>query len=286
MTTRYTRGMLRRTSLLLSLCLVASLGTGCLTFHARTPVFKDGDVSVFLRSDTNVLGTPYEQGYDHPAQISNVRVTHILSRLDLRTQVKDGNRRQPVVPTELLAPVAQGISEALSKADANQQVVVMAFRNQHNFGIFDQLYLTSLIAYVRGEQLFLFVDRSDAQLTERQDRNPPEPRTSIRHSRFKLYPSDSMTLVDPQTVAIAWRDPLFSRPTRTKTLPSGQIVRKTILMEDAPEGPREDVSTPGLPGGLSPSQLRALADLEEERQRGDITEGQYQTRRARILSGT
>ncbi len=278
--------MLRRTSLLLSLCLTASLGTGCLTFHARTPVFKEGGVAVFLRSDTNMLGTPEDQGYDHPAQISNVRVTHILARLDMRTQVKDGNRREAVVPTELLAPVAQGIAEALAKADASQQVVVMAFRNSHNFGIFDQRYLTSLIAYVRGDQLFLFVDKSDTQLTERQEKKPPEPRTSIRHSRFRLYPSEGMTLVDPQTVAIAWRDPLFSRPTRTKTLPSGQIVRKTILMEEAPDGPREEPSSPGLPGGLSPTQLRALADLEEERQRGEITEGQYQTRRARILSGT
>ena len=163
----------------------------------------------------------------------------------------------------------------------------MAFRRDHTFAIFDKRFLTSMIAYMRGDQLFLFVDKSDRQLTDRQERKPPEPRMSIRHERFRLYPGESMTLIDPQTVAVGWRSPLFSRETRTRTLPSGQVVRKTILMEEAPDAPVDDPGAgPGLPAGLSPTQLRALADLEEARQRGDITEGQYQTRRARILSGT
>jgi hypothetical protein len=278
--------MLRRARVLVLLVAVASLATGCLTFQSRQPVFVEGGVSVFLRSDTGLTGRAHAKNYDHPAQLSNIRLTHILARLDLRTEVKAGNRREPVIPTELLAPVAQGLAQALAKASPDQQAVVMAFRTDHSFGVFDKRYLTSLLAYMRGDQLFLFVDKSDAALDKRQEKKPPEPRSDVRHSRFRLYPGESMTLIDDQTVAIAWRSPLFSRPTRTKILPSGQVVRKTILMEEAAELAAPDSSAPGLPGGLTPTQLRALADLEEARQRGDITEGQYQTRRAVILSGS
>jgi hypothetical protein len=278
--------MLRRAWVLTLLLGVATLATGCLTFQARQPVFVEGAVSVFLRSDSNVIGQTKRKDHEHPAQISNIRLTHILSRLDVRTEVKAGNRREPAIPTELLAPVAQGISQALGKASPDQEVVVMAFRTDHSFGVFDKRYLTSLLAYVRGDQLFLFVDKSDATLDKRQEKKPPEPRTNVRHTRFRLHPGDSMTLIDSQTVAVAWRSPLFSRPTRTKILPSGQVVRKTILMEEAPEASVADPTTPGLPGGLTPTQLRALADLEEARERGEITEGQYQTRRAVILAGS
>ena len=38
-------------------------------------------------------------------------------------------------------------------------------------------------------------------------------------------------------------------------------------------------------GDLSPEQLRALADLEEQRRDGAVTESDYRAQRARILQG-
>ena len=39
------------------------------------------------------------------------------------------------------------------------------------------------------------------------------------------------------------------------------------------------------PSGLSPEQLRALADLEEARRAGEITEAEYAAEQQRILAG-
>jgi hypothetical protein len=85
-------------------------------------------------------------------------------------------------------------------------------------------------------------------------------------------------------VAVDWRDPIFDRPTRTRMLAGGRVVRRTILMEsledDTDYGPR-----PQMNDDLSPEQLRALADLEEQRRSGAISEGQYNASRNRILRG-
>jgi hypothetical protein len=70
-------------------------------------------------------------------------------------------------------------------------------------------------------------------------------------------------------------------------------MRKTILMEslepeidsnaesDAVE--TEPKQKPTIPAGISAKTLRELADLQEQRQRGDISEYDYQRQRKRIL---
>jgi hypothetical protein len=68
-------------------------------------------------------------------------------------------------------------------------------------------------------------------------------------------------------------------------MPTGEVVRKTILMESpVEEWAKEEPSDAPLPPDLSPDQLRALADLEEARQRGQITEAEYRARRRKILN--
>jgi hypothetical protein len=90
-----------------------------------------------------------------------------------------------------------------------------------------------------------------------------------------------MDLLEGQGVAVNWRDPVFARPTRTKVLPSGKVVRKTILLESDEEEPMppegsavgaEDASGADRPLARA---LRALADLEEARRDGEITEAEY-----------
>jgi hypothetical protein len=108
-----------------------------------------------------------------------------------------------------------------------------------------------------------------------------------------------MKMVDEQALAIKWSDPVFQRPTRTRVTPSGQMIRKTILMEsEEPESavPESDSDTgsggvgakpqeaPAIPAGVSPKTLRALADLEERRQRGEISEYDYEQQRNKILA--
>ena len=264
--------------------LILLLAAGCIT--RREDVFREGTVDVFLRSDKRWRQT-LEKDYEHPVTISPVRTAHILSRMDLRTGVEKGNQREPAIPTELLLPIAEGVAQALAQADENQEVVVMAIRRFKRLHVFERKYLTSFVAYARDDRLYIHLARSEFDISElpqhRQDKIP-EPRIGEHPMKFRLYSGTAMTLVDAQSVAVEWRNPIFSRPTRTNILPTGEVTRKTILMESPPEEwSSGEPAVDALPENLSPEQLRALADLEERRQQGQITEAEYREQRRRIL---
>jgi hypothetical protein len=276
----------------LSLCLLAiAVGAGCAT-PVREDVFSQGPVKVFLRSEKSwQLGPLVEKDFDHPVTISPVRMAHILSRIDARI----AGKREPAIPTDMLYPIAEGVSRALTRAGSEQEVVVMAIRKKRHLGIFDSPFLTSFVAYVRGPQLFVHLARIEWEIPQRQREKPPEPKIGAERMSFRVYPSESMELVDKQGVAVSWRDEIFARPTRTKVLPTGKVVRKTILLESdveaLPEGEvQEEVEpevtpAPLAPTGLSPEQLRALADLEEARLAGKVTEAEYVAKQQEIMEG-
>ena len=274
---------------------VAALAAGCKT-PVVEDVFSEGPVKVTLRAEKHwQLGPLIEKNYDHPVTISPVRLAHILSRIDARK----AGKREPAIPTNMLFGIAEGMSRALSRAGAEQEIVVMANERRRRVGIFDHDYLTSFVAYVQGPQLFIYLNRLDWEVPQKDRDKPPEPKIGEHRMRFRVYPSEAMELVDQQSVAVIWRDEIFARPTRTKVLPSGRVVRKTILLEsdveelppaedgeDAadPKAREPEVAAPVAPSGLSPEQLRALADLEEARRDGEITEAEYAAEQQRILS--
>jgi hypothetical protein len=149
--------------------------------------------------------------------------------------------------------------------------------------VFDHDFLTSFVAYVKNERLYVHMSRHDWELPKTRDERIPEPRIGDNPQRFKLYPGTAMSLVSDQAVAVDWRDPVFAHPTRTRVLPSGNVVRREILEESPAEV--QDSADPAarLPDNLSPEQLRSLADIEELRRAGRITEIEYRARRRAIL---
>jgi hypothetical protein len=267
-------------------CLAAGLALGCAT--RPTPVFDEGKIRVFLRSDVRWFRT-VDKGYSHPVTIAPVRVAHILSRIDLKppsgflVSFEGDKTRVPVVPTDALYTIAEGVSKALAAADPTQEVIVMAIRDTKRFGIFDHDYLTSMILFVKDERLYVHVSRHDWEVPKTRDERIPEPHLRDSPQSFKLYAGNAMALVDDNAVAIDWRDPVFAKPTRTRVLPSGEVVRREILLESPDEV--KDSEDPGmvLPENLSPDQLRNLADIEEQRRAGKITETEYRARRRAIL---
>ena len=266
------------------------LATACAT-PVKEKVYNEGNVTVFLRSEkTWQFGSLIEKNYDHPVTISPVRIAHILSRIDARL----AGKREPAIQTDLLFPIAEGISRALTRAGAEQEVVVMAKRKQRSLAIFDHDFLTSFVAYVKGSQLFICMARIDWEIPQRDRDNPPEPKIGEERMAFRLYPGEGMEVLDKQIVAVNYRDDIFAHPTRTKVLPTGKVVRKTILLESDVEPPPAAGETaaepqaapaPEAPSGLSPAQLRALADLEEAREAGEITEAEYTLRQQEIMKG-
>jgi hypothetical protein len=85
-----------------------------------------------------------------------------------------------------------------------------------------------------------------------------------------------------QSVAAHWRDDRFRNPTSVRVGPGGKVTRRTVLMED--EGPPDAAAGPDAgPLPSDPETLRALADLEEARRAGELTEAEYQRRRRALL---
>jgi hypothetical protein len=259
----------------------ALLATGCLTRAVKVPVFEQDKTNVFLRSQEKG-GDPVPKGFGHPLAISAARLAHILSRIDMRSGEGDG-QREPAIPLDSLYVIAEGMSKAFAKADPNQEIVVMSIQRGKHWGLFDRNYLTSLLAYVQDDLIYIYLSRAGWEVPNNLKTQLPEPHVDEQVMKFRLVASEGMTLVNSQAVAVTWRDPIFRRPTRTRILPSGRVVRREILMETPEEEPTPGVATDVLPGNLSPETLRKLADLEEQKTRGEVTQTQYTVMRATIL---
>jgi len=276
--------MSTRCGAVVAIALVTVLASGCMTRPVKRSVYTEGRIEVSLRKDkrwTRVVAKEYE----HPITIAPVRMAHILSRIDLRTATKKGNQRMAAIPTEMLYPIAEGVSQALAQADPDEEVVVMAIRRHRRLKVFDKKLLTSFVAYARDDRLYIHMARSEWEIPPRREEKPPEPRIGEHPMKFRIFAGEAMVPVDTQSVAVEWRDPVFKRPSRTAVRPTGEVVRKTILLESPREQWVEEMpADPSILDELSPEQMRALADLEERRQRGLLTEGAYQVERKKILA--
>jgi len=265
----------------LLLLLVAALGCG--TRYARVPVYSDDRTKVVLRAELRE-GKPVARGFAHPATISGVRIAHILAQLDVRVSAGgDGkSERQPAIHTDLVYPLGERISEALAKADANQEVVVEALRQERRLGLFTQLYATSLVAWVGADdRLYLALSRLDWQVPKGDEEARREPIVGRQVMAFRALASEGVDPVDDQVVAVHWRDDRFRQPTNVRVGPGGKMTRRTILMQE--EGPLEEpLARDALP--TDPDALRALAELEEARRAGAISEAEYQRRRRELLA--
>jgi hypothetical protein len=276
----------RRSIALAALVVCAAALAGCMT--TKKTVLEKGGITVQLvskRGDNVEL--------NHPVIIAPVRLSHMLARIDIRLSVKEGQQRVPAFHIESLDSISEGLAQGLREAGPNQRVIVYSIRREKRFGIFDTNYLTSFIAYVYRENLFLHLSRSEWEIPPRKKDRLPEPKIGKFPSKFRILPGKAMKMVDEQSLAIAWSDKIFERPTRTRITPSGKMMRKTILMEsEEPEsnpatesdtGEAKPTETLTIPAGTSAKTLRELADLEERRQRGEISEYDYEQQRTKIL---
>ena len=273
----------RSRALVLALVVVFLVG-GCFARPVRRPVYRDGGIQVFLRSEKR-LTQVVEKEFSHPVTIAAVRMGHILSRIDIRTDADDGNDRLPAIPTEILFSAAEGIVKALAEATPDEEVVVMSMHKTKRFYLFDRNYLTSFIIYARGEHLFVHLSRTDWEVPPRRKDRLPEPHIGDHPMDFRVFPSTAMAQTDRQGLAIDWQDPVFRNPSRTRISPGGEVVRSEILMESPREDWAEDAPSidENALENLSPDQLRALAHLEQQRRRGLVTEADYRGQRRRIL---
>ena len=271
------RATLRLAALAVALLSIAA--AGCITRSVRQTVVDDGTNQVFLRGEKR-FGSPVDRGFDHPITIAPVRLAHILSRIDLEDDSGKKKERRAAIPTETLYPLADALAKGLAAADPSQEVVVQSVRRTKRFAVFDRFYLTSLLVFAQDDLLHVQVARSDWEIPPRRRDQLPEPHAGEQEQAFRLLVDEGMSLEGPQSAVVDWRDAVFAKPTRVRITPGGKVLRTTILMEseeEAPPAPR-----PSLPE-LTPEQLRALADLEEARTQGKLSEAEYAAERNRIL---
>jgi hypothetical protein len=276
----------RRSIALAALVACATALAGCMTTKKTILEQKGITVQLVSKRGDNVK-------LNHPVIISPVRLSHMLARIDIRLSVKEGQQRVPAFHVESLDSISEGLAKGLREARPNQRVIVYSIRREKRFGIFDTNYLTSFVAYVHRENLFLHLSRSEWEIPPRKKDRLPEPKIGKFPTKFRILPGKAMRMVDEQSLAIAWADKVFERPTRTRITPTGKMIRKTILMEseewesdpttesDTGEAQPEEILT--VPAGTSAKTLRELADLEERRQRGEISEYEYEKQRKKIL---
>lgn len=274
------RGTLRTlASGVLGVVLVA----GCGTRTVKTELVDLPDLQVSLRHETQ-NGARVERDFQHPATISRQRMANILGALDIETreQGKPRERVAAIHPT-LIEPISRALVDALGQADSTQEVAVMAVRKEMRLGIFHKKRLTTLTSYVRDERLYLFLSRVEWEIPkEREKKNLPEPQRTEKQMEFHAVPGRKMSQAGGQGLAIRWRDPWFSTPVRVAG-ESKEPERRTILMDSPiPQDELDREDTPVLEG-IDPDVLRALADLEDARRSGAITETEYLQRREVLL---
>jgi hypothetical protein len=260
------------------------LTAGCGTRTVKTPIVDNPSLQVTLRHQLR-SGVVVERGFQHPVTISQQRLGHILGAVDIEQREEGKKRiRLAAIHPELITPVARALVEAFEAADSNQEVAVIAIRKQHRLGIFHKKFLTTLTAFFRDDRLYLHLSRVEWEIPkEREDRVMPEPERSEKQMAFRTVPTRKMTQAGSQGVAVRWRDSLFSAPVRTASDERPRDER-TILMESPIPASELDGDLSGIDiEGIEPDVLRALADLEEARRSGSITESEYQQRRENLL---
>ncbi len=269
--------------LLLAAALLASAGCG--TRYARVPVHSDDLATVVLRAQLQD-GQPLDRAFAHPATIAGVRLAHVLAQIDVR--VDDGDAasgRKPAIPTELVYPLGDLLAQALAKADPSQEVVVQALRRERRLGLFTQAFATSFVAFVGSDGLLhLQLSRLDWPVPKGEEGELREPQPGREVMGFRVLASDGIEPTGRQSVAVHWRDDRFRNPTTVRVGRGGKVTRRTVLMEQA--APAAEPAAGGVELPSDPDALRALADLEEARRAGAITEAEYQRRRRLLLEPT
>lgn len=266
--------------------LIALVG-GCATRSVRSPIIDRMGVQVDLVRQVKGF-TTQPLGYDHPTIISVVRMAHILNAVEIETREKGkGAIRQPAFHPEIVEETAKAISEALAEAGPDQEVGVKIIRKEMRFGVFHKKFLTSFLVHVSEDHLYLSLHRIEWFVSRRNEDSLPEPRRDTHPMNFRVVSGEHLYYAGPQALEIDWQNPVFQTAYRLPGSSRGEKRRREVIDESpVPRSEREETSNREnrvAIDELSPDQLRALADLEDDRREGRITETAYQRAKRQLL---
>lgn len=280
---------LRRRALLAVLLLLSTTGllaTGCAARSSRRSILYKTGMQVDLVRYRRFFRTE-KLGFEHPAVISKERLTNVLGAIEIETREKKkaATVRGPGIHPDLIAPIAEALSEALRQAGPDEEVGLQAVRKERSLGIFHTKYLTTLLAWVKGGYLYLQLHRSEWLIPQAKEGGPlPEPLRDTRPMNFRVVTGDHLFFAGPQTLEIDFKNDAFKTAYHLPGATGGGKRRREVLLE-SPIPATERKRNAGDVGldELSADQLRALADLEDDRRAGRISEQTYQKARRDLL---
>lgn len=255
---------------------------GCAPTIVRERIYDKPTARVELRHRMKD-GAVVPRGYSQPATIADVRIAHILASLAFEDS---DEKRQAVIRSEFVYPLAEGIALALAKAGPDDEIAAAAFPVDRRLGIFTNERVTAFRLVLVGDQMqieFYAVEQElehDGKVSTREYEIPTELPTL--EPSFKVVVGEALTLLGARGVEVAWRDPFFRRPV-TLSFRQGQARRRTVLLELPPDAVTGPTAEMPLPPNLSDAQLRALDQLDARRQSGLVKESDYQRSRRLIL---
>lgn len=257
---------------------------GCATRELNNSVFDRRGVTVYLREYRQGF-TLVERDFAHPVTISTERLVNILGAIDVRGREGAFVGVRAAFEPAQLELLADGLAAGLSQASPSQEVAVQSVRKAMQKVIFDRKYLTSFVAYVENDLLYLHISRVDWKIPERETKGKlPMPRVSEHPMKIKVEPSEGMFQEGVHAVSVEWRDPVFRLP-RRRVVDEDDRRERVILLEEPERAPKRRSSLPAdLLPYLTPGQLREIADLEEARDAGTVTEGHYRRQLDKILA--
>jgi hypothetical protein len=266
----------------LTASLAALVMTSCATRELRKTIYDRNRVEVILVEHKRGFET-IERTFSHPTRISQERLSNILGALEIRGSDKELAGIRYVFQPEHLDAVSAALAFGLGRANASQTIAIRMTAKVMQHGVFDRKHMTSFVSYVQDDLLFLHVSRVDWRVPDRTKKTePPLPRVDEHPMKFKVIPLEGMYAEGNWAVSVDWKSRQFAKARNRAA--GGDKGERTILLED--ETAREELERPipsDLLSQLTPQQLRALADLEEARQQGTVTEGHYRRKREKIL---
>ena len=135
--------------------------------------------------------------------------------------------------------------------------------------------------------LYLQLHRADWEIPQAKEDKPlPEPIRDTRPMDYRVVSGEFLYFAGPQTLEIAWNNDVFRSDYHAARL--DRAARSAAARScSSPRFPRPSERRPTATDvsidALTPEQLRALADLEDDRRAGRVTEQAYQRARRELL---
>ena len=251
------------------------------------PVFESEVMRVALRK-TVVDGKPLALEHDHPATISDVRLSHVLANL---TYTDGEGKRVPAIRTRAVYDLSEAMNKAISQAGPDQEIVVSLVARETSNVFFTRKKATSFRAYFDPASLNIEFFDIEKELEPgpgkpgRDDEYDIPQSTPESAPGFRLMGGQGQVVEGSRLLRIDWRDPYFAKP--VTLFGRGGQRRKTILMEaeeDPALAPAPEPQVEITPA-IRDAQIRALDQLDALRRAGLIKESDFQIRRRLVLEG-